>query len=60
MSVGREWQGMFVKARDNVVKSVNLAKCVRREIENWPEFNDDLKSCIVSLKVRSLHLLNNF
>ena len=53
MSVGREWQGMFVEAREKVVKSVNLAKCVRREIEQWPDFNDDLKTCIVELKVRS-------
>ncbi|XP_043474210.1 mitogen-activated protein kinase kinase kinase 4 [Leptopilina heterotoma] len=56
MSVGREWQGMFVKAQNNVVKSVNLAKCVRNEIENWPEFNDDLKHCIVSLKDGVLNL----
>ena len=52
MSVGREWQGMFVEAHDKVIKSVNLAKSLRREIEMWPYSDDNLKIYILDLKVK--------
>lgn len=53
MFVGREWQGMFVEAREKVVKSINLAKCIRRDIETWPIF-DELQESWTSLKVMNL------
>lgn len=51
MFVGREWQGMFVEARGKVVKSINLAKCVKRDIEKWPALDQELQESLTSLKV---------
>lgn len=56
MFVGREWQGMFVEAREKVVKSINLTKCVKRDIEKWPVFDQDLLASLKSLKVISLQI----
>ncbi|XP_047366755.1 mitogen-activated protein kinase kinase kinase 4 isoform X2 [Vespa velutina] len=50
MYVGREWQGMFVEAREKVVKSVTLAKCLKRDIEKWPALNNELEESLVALK----------
>lgn len=49
--VGREWQGMFVEAREKVVKSVTLARCLQRDIEKWPVFNKVLEESLFVLKV---------
>ncbi|XP_076227046.1 mitogen-activated protein kinase kinase kinase 4 isoform X3 [Nomia melanderi] len=50
MYVGREWQGMFVEAREKVVKSVSLARCLQRDIEKWPVFNEKLEESLATLK----------
>ncbi|KAI4498829.1 hypothetical protein M0802_006004 [Mischocyttarus mexicanus] len=50
MYVGREWQGMFVEAREKVVKSVTLAKCLKRDIEKWPGLNNELEEALIELK----------
>ncbi|XP_043681622.1 mitogen-activated protein kinase kinase kinase 4 [Vespula pensylvanica] len=50
MYVGREWQGMFVEAREKVVKSVTLAKCLKRDIEKWPALNNELEESLIALK----------
>ncbi|XP_053977500.1 mitogen-activated protein kinase kinase kinase 4 [Hylaeus volcanicus] len=54
--VGREWQGMFVEAREKVVKSVTLARCVQRDIEKWPVFTKVLEESLVDLRERVLDL----
>ncbi|XP_076636939.1 mitogen-activated protein kinase kinase kinase 4 [Colletes latitarsis] len=48
--VGREWQGMFVEAREKVVKSVSLARCLQRDIEKWPVFNEVLEGSLIDLR----------
>lgn len=55
MLVGREWQGVFVEAREKVVKSINLAKCVKRDIEKWPIFDQELQKSLSTLKVTNIH-----
>ncbi|KAG7211833.1 hypothetical protein KM043_011058 [Ampulex compressa] len=50
MFVGREWQGMFVEAREKVVKSVHLAMCLRKDIEKWAVFDPELEESLVALK----------
>lgn len=67
MYVGREWQGMFVEAREKVVKSVCLAKSLRRDIELFPlkdaELDravDDLKESVLSLGHRLSVLIEKF
>ncbi|KAL2737822.1 mitogen-activated protein kinase kinase kinase 4 isoform X2 [Vespula squamosa] len=50
MYVGREWQGMFVEAREKVVKTVTLAKCLKRDIEKWPALNNELEESLIALK----------
>ena len=50
MSVGREWQGMFVEAREKVLKSVCLAKSLRHDIEAFPLEDDDLDRAVDALK----------
>lgn len=60
MFVGREWQGMFVEAREKVVKSVNLVKCLKRDIEKWTIFDPELMKSLIPLKVRILHDYLNF
>ncbi|XP_076665905.1 mitogen-activated protein kinase kinase kinase 4 [Andrena cerasifolii] len=50
MFVGREWQGMFVEAREKVVKSVVLARCLKRDIEKWPVFTTELDESLIALK----------
>ncbi|XP_076648503.1 mitogen-activated protein kinase kinase kinase 4 isoform X2 [Halictus rubicundus] len=50
MYVGREWQGMFVEAREKSVKSVTLARCLQRDIEKWPVFNKKLEESLTVLK----------
>lgn len=42
---------MFVEAREKVVKSINLAKCVKRDIEKWPALDQELQESLTSLKV---------
>ncbi|XP_025161131.1 mitogen-activated protein kinase kinase kinase 4 isoform X1 [Harpegnathos saltator] len=56
MFVGREWQGMFVEAREKVVKSINLAKCVERDMEKWPALDQELQESLTSLKDTALGL----
>lgn len=51
MFLGREWQGMFVEAREKVVKSINLATCLKRDIEKWSLCDEKLKKSITLLKV---------
>lgn len=58
MFVGREWQGMFVEAREKVVKSVTLAKCLKRDIEKWPALNTELEESLVALKELVMDLRN--
>lgn len=53
MFVGREWQGMFVEAREKVVKSINLAKFVKRDMEKWPALDQELQESLTSLQVTS-------
>ncbi|KAL6259477.1 hypothetical protein P5V15_009396 [Pogonomyrmex californicus] len=50
MCIGREWQGMFVEAREKIVKSINLAKCLKRDIEKWPVSNQELEESLKLLK----------
>ncbi|XP_012137169.1 mitogen-activated protein kinase kinase kinase 4 isoform X2 [Megachile rotundata] len=50
MFVGREWQGMFVEAREKVVKSVTLARCLKRDIEKWSVFEEELEESLKMLK----------
>ncbi|XP_076242633.1 mitogen-activated protein kinase kinase kinase 4 [Calliopsis andreniformis] len=50
MFVGREWQGMFVEAREKVVKSVVLARCLECDITKWPVFNKELEGALITLK----------
>lgn len=52
MNVGREWQGMFVESREKIVKSINLAKCLKRDIEKWPVCDQELEKSLKLLKVR--------
>lgn len=67
MYVGREWQGMFVEAREKVVKCVCLAKMLRRDIETFPleqceieEAISGLTKSILSLGSRIRNLIENF
>ncbi|XP_020281057.1 mitogen-activated protein kinase kinase kinase 4 isoform X2 [Pseudomyrmex gracilis] len=48
--VGREWQGMFVDAREKIVKSLNLAKCLKLDIEKWPVSKQEMENTFKSLK----------
>ncbi|XP_026827017.1 mitogen-activated protein kinase kinase kinase 4 isoform X1 [Ooceraea biroi] len=50
MFVGREWQGMFVEAREKVVKSVNLVKHLKCDIEKWTIFDSQLMESLTPLK----------
>lgn len=50
MFIGREWQGMFVEAREKVVKGVTLAKCLKCNIESWSTFNKELEKSLTVLK----------
>ncbi|KAG5320092.1 M3K4 kinase, partial [Pseudoatta argentina] len=50
MNVGREWQGMFVESREKIVKSINLAKCLKRDIEKWPVCDQELEESLKLLK----------
>lgn len=52
MFVRREWQGMFVEAREKVVKGVMLAKCLKRDIVNWAISDKELEKSLTSLKVK--------
>jgi len=52
MNVGREWQGMFVESREKIVKSINLAKFLKRDIEKWPVCDQELEESLKLLKVR--------
>lgn len=54
MFIGREWQGMFVEAREKVVKGVTLAKCLKCNIESWSTFNKGLEKSLTALKVRMI------
>ncbi|KAL6427708.1 hypothetical protein ACFW04_008865 [Cataglyphis niger] len=54
--VGREWQGMFVEAREKIVKSINLAKCLKRDIEKWPVDDQMLEESLKLLKNTVLDL----
>lgn len=57
MFVGREWQGMFVETREKIVKSINLAKCLKRDIETWPVSDQELEESLKLLKVRLIKQL---
>ncbi|XP_006619036.1 mitogen-activated protein kinase kinase kinase 4 [Apis dorsata] len=48
--VEREWQGMFVEAREKIVKCIVLAKCIKRDIEKWSTFNEKLEKSLMSVK----------
>ncbi|TGZ50963.1 Mitogen-activated protein kinase kinase kinase 4 [Temnothorax longispinosus] len=50
MFVGREWQGMFVETREKIVKSINLAKCLKHDIEKWPVSDQELEESLKLLK----------
>ncbi|XP_029172892.1 mitogen-activated protein kinase kinase kinase 4 isoform X2 [Nylanderia fulva] len=54
--VGREWQCMFVEAREKIVKSINLAKCLKRDIETWPVCDQKLDESFKLLKDTVLDL----
>ncbi|XP_070165068.1 mitogen-activated protein kinase kinase kinase 4 isoform X4 [Polyergus mexicanus] len=54
--VGREWQGMFVEAREKIVKSINLAKCLKRDIEKWSVDDQKLEESLKLLKNTVLDL----
>ncbi|XP_011688752.1 PREDICTED: mitogen-activated protein kinase kinase kinase 4 [Wasmannia auropunctata] len=67
MCVGREWQGMFVEAREKIVKSINLAKCLKRDIEKWPVSDQELeeslklvKDIILDLRHRITMVIDDF
>ena len=51
MSVGREWQSLFDEVREKVVKIVTLAKCLREDIQKFPEYNIILQESTNSLMV---------
>ncbi|XP_017881304.1 mitogen-activated protein kinase kinase kinase 4 [Ceratina calcarata] len=50
MSVGREWQSMFVEAREKVVKSITLARCLKCDIEKWSIFSTKVDESLTILK----------
>ncbi|OAD46904.1 Mitogen-activated protein kinase kinase kinase 4, partial [Eufriesea mexicana] len=50
MFVGREWQGMFVEAREKIVKGVTIAKCLKCDIKKWSTFNMELEKSLTALK----------
>jgi len=52
MFVGREWQGMFVETREKILKSINLAKCLKCDIDKWPVSDRELEESLKMLKVR--------
>jgi len=52
MLVGREWQGMFVETREKILKSINLAKCLKCDIDKWPVSDQELEVSLRLLKVR--------
>ncbi|XP_043290095.1 mitogen-activated protein kinase kinase kinase 4 isoform X2 [Venturia canescens] len=56
MYVSREWQGMFVEAREKVVKCVCLAKSLRRDIETFPLEQNEIDEAISSLTKSILSL----
>lgn len=56
MFVGREWQGMFVEAREKVVKGVTIAKCLKCDIKKWSTFNMELEKSLTDLKVRFIRM----
>lgn len=68
MYVAREVQGMFVLAKDRVIRNVTFAKTLRRDIQKLPqtpeveESIDKLKVGIWSSRIHHHYskLLNNF
>lgn len=40
-----------MESREKVVKSVTLARCLKRDIEKWAVFNEDLEESLTILKV---------
>ncbi|XP_011882090.1 PREDICTED: mitogen-activated protein kinase kinase kinase 4 isoform X2 [Vollenhovia emeryi] len=56
MFVGREWQGMFVETREKIVKSINLAKCLKCDIQKWPVSDQELEESLKLLKNTILDL----
>ncbi|XP_012527808.1 mitogen-activated protein kinase kinase kinase 4 isoform X2 [Monomorium pharaonis] len=67
MCVGREWQGMFVETREKIVKSINLAKCLKCNIEKWPVSDHELdeslkllKDIILDLRCRITMVIEDF
>lgn len=51
MYVGREWQGMFVDARERVIKTIMFYRCLRKDMENWIDYDKTLKKSINKVKV---------
>ncbi|XP_034936815.1 mitogen-activated protein kinase kinase kinase 4 [Chelonus insularis] len=49
MSLGREWQCMFVEARERILKTLNMARTLRRDTEKWCK-SDELVNAIENLK----------
>ncbi|XP_063987040.1 mitogen-activated protein kinase kinase kinase 4 isoform X3 [Diachasmimorpha longicaudata] len=67
MSVGREWQGMFVEAREKITKCLTFAKSLKKDISQWPDASGDLgdavfnmKNVILSLRDRLIVLIEDF
>ncbi|XP_011302780.1 mitogen-activated protein kinase kinase kinase 4 isoform X2 [Fopius arisanus] len=67
MSAGREWQGMFVEAREKITKCLTFAKFLKKDISQWPDVSGGLsiavcqmKSVILSLRDRLIILIENF
>ncbi|XP_012283041.1 mitogen-activated protein kinase kinase kinase 4 isoform X2 [Orussus abietinus] len=50
MSIGREWQCMFVEAREELVKSVAFARALRRDIEKWSDGKEEISESVSKLK----------
>ncbi|XP_074114535.1 mitogen-activated protein kinase kinase kinase 4 [Cotesia typhae] len=48
MSLGREWQAMFIEAREKLTKSLLLTRSLKRDLDQSP--NDDLKTALDTLK----------
>lgn len=66
MSVGREWQGMFVEGRERITKCLAFAKALKSDFSQWPNEPDltaavdHMKQVILSLRKIIIGLIIGF
>ncbi|XP_057325359.1 mitogen-activated protein kinase kinase kinase 4 [Microplitis mediator] len=54
MALGREWQAMFIEAREKITKSLLLTRSLKRDVDQWFP-NDELETALDALK----HVIND-